>query len=108
MMTDALKPLGLSFRQLTNVRPMVTAGGRLFVDITQDLASAAKRDILVNVLGKSDPLFKDAMNTILARGDFIRSPPIDTNQPGASQLSHTERLRSAGRSRFDRAESNID
>jgi rifampicin phosphotransferase len=85
MMTDALKPLGLSFRQLTNVRPMVTAGGRLFVDITQDLASAAKRDILVNVLGKSDPLFKDAMNTILARGDFIRSLPIDTNQPGASK-----------------------
>jgi len=76
MMTDPLKPLGLSFFQLTAARPMDKAGGRLFVDITQDLASPAKRDILVNVLGKFDPLIKDALMTILERGDFIKSLPI--------------------------------
>jgi pyruvate,water dikinase len=85
MMTDALKPLGLSFRQLTAVRPMDTAGGRLFVDITQDLALPAKRDIIVNVLGKSDPLIKDALLTILERGDFIKSVPNDQREPNSSK-----------------------
>ena len=33
MMTDPLKPLGLSFFQLTAARPMEKAGGRMFVDI---------------------------------------------------------------------------
>ncbi len=34
MMTDAMKPLGLSLWQLTAARPMFKAGGRLFVDVT--------------------------------------------------------------------------
>ena len=38
MMTDAMKPLGLSFWLLTTPAPMVEAGGRLFVDVTQRLA----------------------------------------------------------------------
>lgn len=33
MMTDPMKPLGLSFFQLTAARPMFHAGGRLFVDV---------------------------------------------------------------------------
>jgi phosphoenolpyruvate synthase/pyruvate phosphate dikinase len=32
MMTDAMKPLEISIRQLTAARPMYEAGGRLFVD----------------------------------------------------------------------------
>ena len=51
MMTDPIKPLGLSLWQLTAARPMCQAGGRLFVDVADDLASPAKRNILVNVLG---------------------------------------------------------
>ena len=35
MMTDAMKPLGLSFWQLTTPRPMAEAGGRLFVDVAR-------------------------------------------------------------------------
>jgi pyruvate,water dikinase len=85
MMTAPLKPLGLSFFQLTAARPMVNAGGRLFVDITQDLASPAKRDIIVNVLGKSDPLIKDALMTILERGDFIKALPNDTKEPRSAK-----------------------
>jgi pyruvate,water dikinase len=38
MMTDAMKPLGLALWQLTTRRPMAEAGGRLFVDVTQQLS----------------------------------------------------------------------
>jgi rifampicin phosphotransferase len=75
MMTDPMKPLGLSFWLLTTAATMRTAGGRLFVDIAPMLASPAGRDTLVNVLGKSDPLIKDALTTIIERGDFIKSLP---------------------------------
>src|SRR5438552_5111707 len=64
MMTDAMKPLGLSFWQLTAGRPMYVAGGRLFVDITRALASPAGRAGLLNLAGKSDPLIGDALQSI--------------------------------------------
>ncbi len=75
MMTDPMKPLGLSFWQLTTPRPMAEAGGRLFVDVTPLLASPASRDRLVEALGKSDPLIGDALRTVLARDGFIPSLP---------------------------------
>jgi pyruvate,water dikinase len=75
MMTDPLKPLGLSVWQLTTPRPMSEAGGRLFVDVTQILASPASRAGFLGMLGKSDPLIGDALQTILDRGDFIASLP---------------------------------
>src|SRR5215813_1667681 len=86
MMTDPMKPLGLSLFQLTAVRPMYKAGGRLFVDITQELASPVGREFVVDVLGKSDPLIKDALMTIIERGDFIKSLPDDKKEqrPGKS------------------------
>ena len=62
MMTDAMKPLGLSFWQLTTPRPMYVAGGRLFVDVAADLASPASRASLLEVIGKSDPLIGDALD----------------------------------------------
>src|SRR5204862_7960178 len=73
--TDAMKPLGISLWQLTAGRPMYEAGGRLFVDVTRSLASPASRAGLLAVLGKSDPLIGDALQTLLDRGDFIRSLP---------------------------------
>ncbi|MBV8234576.1 MAG: phosphoenolpyruvate synthase, partial [Acidimicrobiia bacterium] len=75
MMTDAMKPLGLSFWQLTTTRPMLDAGGRLFVDVTDELASPAKRAGLLEVMGRGDPLVRDALQTILDRGDFVRQRP---------------------------------
>src|SRR6266700_3189673 len=74
MMTDPMKPLGLSFWQMTTPRPMFEAGGRLFVDVARDLASPASRARLLG-LGKSDPLIGDALQSILERGDFIPSLP---------------------------------
>ncbi|HEX3702689.1 MAG TPA: rifamycin-inactivating phosphotransferase [Vicinamibacterales bacterium] len=73
MMTDPLKPLGLSLWQLTTPAPMAEAGGRLFVDVTRRLASPATRAALLQLLGKSDLLIGDALQTILDRGDFIPS-----------------------------------
>jgi pyruvate,water dikinase len=81
MMTDAMKPLGLSFWQLTTPRPMSEAGGRLFVDVTQRLASPATRAGLLEALGRSDPLTGDALRTILERDGFIRPLP-DEGPPG--------------------------
>src|SRR5690606_2154926 len=44
MMTDPIKPLGISFWQLTAGRPMHEAGARLFVDVTALVASPGSRD----------------------------------------------------------------
>ncbi|HVW35026.1 MAG TPA: PEP/pyruvate-binding domain-containing protein, partial [Acidimicrobiia bacterium] len=80
MMTDAMKPLGLSLWLLTTRAPMQEAGGRLFVDATRALASPASRAGLVEGFSKTDPLTGDALRTIVARGDFIPPPP--DNSPG--------------------------
>src|SRR6184192_2866363 len=75
MMTDAMKPLGLSFWLLTTPAPMSQAGGRLFVDVTKGLAVPTSRDAMMRLLGTSDPLIGDALQNILDRGDFIPSLP---------------------------------
>ena len=75
MMTDPMKPLGLSMWQLTALVPMHAAAGRLFVDVTRGLASPSSRAGLLEMMGKADPLTRDAMETILDRGDFIPSLP---------------------------------
>ena len=74
MMTDPMKPLGLSVHQLVAFPKMYEAGGRLYVDIAQRLASPATRAATVDALGK-DPLIGDALQTILARDGFIPSLP---------------------------------
>src|SRR5213076_293777 len=74
MMTAPMKPLGLSFWEMTTPRPMYEAGGRLFVDVAPDLASPASRARLL-ALGRSDPLIGDALENILERDDFIPSLP---------------------------------
>ena len=82
MMTDAMKPLGLSFWQMTTPRPMAEAGGRLFVDVTEILASPARRAGFLEMAGKSDPLIRDALQTVIDRGDLVRESTDDA--PGAA------------------------
>ncbi len=74
MMTDPMKPLGLSLHQLIALPRMYEAGGRLFVDVAKGLASPTSRARLLEVLGKGDPLIGDALQAILDR-DFIPSLP---------------------------------
>ncbi|MFG1891223.1 rifamycin-inactivating phosphotransferase [Micromonospora sp. NPDC049051] len=80
MMTDAMKPLGLSVWKLTALAPMHDAGGRLFVDVTRALASPSGRAALFQLAGRSDPLVRDALETIVDRGDLI-SPLPDQGPP---------------------------
>ena len=93
MMTDPMMPLGLSFWQKTTPAPMAEAGGRLFVDVTQRLASPVSRGGLLEALGRSDPLTGDALRTILARDAFLPPPPDDElagPQPGAAPPAAVE------------------
>ena len=80
MMTDPMKPLGVSFFLLTAGRPMYKAGARLFVDVACDLASPARRAVVVDALGRSDPRIKDALITVMGRGGFIESLPQDQTE----------------------------
>ncbi len=81
MMTDPMRPLGLSLFQLTARPRMYEAGSRLFVDVTGMLAAPASRAALLDAMGKHDLLLKDAIDTLLARGDFLE-PLLDEAPPG--------------------------
>jgi phosphoenolpyruvate synthase/pyruvate phosphate dikinase len=86
MMTDPMKPLGLSFYMLTTPAPMRKAGGRLFVDVTHMLASPVSRETFINTMGKSDPLTKDAFLTLIER-EYIKSLPDDRQKPSPDNSS---------------------
>ncbi len=77
MMTDAMKPLGLSVWQLSTGAHMRAAGGRLFVDVTPILQTAAGRRKLIDTLGQSDPLLKGALTEIVHHREFLRLQPED-------------------------------
>ncbi len=78
MMTDPMKPLGLSCWLLMTPATMRVAAGRLFVDITQLLSSpAGRKTVIETTLGKSDPLIKDALINITEREGFIPLLPAD-------------------------------
>ncbi|MFG2308762.1 rifamycin-inactivating phosphotransferase [Streptomyces sp. NPDC048566] len=80
MMTDAMRPLGLSMWQLTAMAPMVEAGGRLFVDVTRRLGPPAGRAALLDLMGRGDPLVRDALETVLEDDGFV--PSLPDPQPG--------------------------
>ncbi|MFB7817643.1 phosphoenolpyruvate synthase [Paenibacillus chitinolyticus] len=79
MMTDPIKPLGLSFYLLITPAPMRKAGGRLFVDVAPRLVTPVGREALLNNLS-SDPLIVGALTTIIER-NFIKLLPTDQTAP---------------------------
>lgn len=85
MMTDPMKPLGMSLFQLTSFGPRFKAGGRLFVDVINNLASPVSRKMLLDAMGQHDPLMKDALLTIIERGDFIKSLPKDKQEQSSGK-----------------------
>ena len=53
MMTDAMKPLGISVWQLLAARPMHEAGSRMFVEISDNLASPIAGPAVVGAARRS-------------------------------------------------------
>ena len=90
MMTDAMKPLGISMRQLTAGRPFHEAGGRLFVDVTRELASPSGRAALFAMAGKNDPLIADALQTIIDRHFIPPQPDAKLPARGATAPLETD------------------
>ncbi|MHC6180106.1 phosphoenolpyruvate synthase [Clostridium sp. JNZ X4-2] len=81
MMTDAMKPLGLSFFQLEfEEEPednsmktlLIQAGGRFFMDLSQDLSSPLGRRIALIAMGKIDPLVLKAIRNLMKRKKFMK------------------------------------
>jgi len=93
MMTDAMRPLGLSVWRHTALIPMHEAGGRLFVDVTARLRSPASRAATLEVFGRGDPLLRDALETVLQREEFAAVSAADTPRvppPAAPAESETD------------------
>ena len=74
MMTAPLRPLGISMWQMLAARPMYSAAGRLFVDVTQALSSEG-RAALLDAMGQHDPLIRSALELLIDR-DF---EPVETS-----------------------------
>jgi len=77
MMTDAIKPLGISFFRLFVDPPMPQAGGRLFLDISVGLSSVIGRKSLVSWVSESygDILMDNAVSQVIQRKDFLKTLP---------------------------------
>jgi phosphoenolpyruvate synthase/pyruvate phosphate dikinase len=76
MMTDPIKPLGMSIWEKTMATidsqySMVPAGGRLYFDITNTLASWLSRKTAPALYSKSDALLSNAIAEVIRRRDFI-------------------------------------
>lgn len=91
MMTDPIKPLGISFFLATSFRPMYETAGRLFVDVSKELSDPAMKEQLFNGLGKSDPLIKDALISLEERGLFQTVKSQRNQHPDVAQ-SHAFNL----------------
>jgi pyruvate,water dikinase len=74
MMTDAMKPLGISMWQMSSVAQYHVAAGRLFVDVSRAFSVPASRAAMVAFFKKGDPLWGDALEAIANRG-FIPEAP---------------------------------
>ena len=72
MMTDAMKPLGLSFMQAAE-STLVPIGGRLYMEMAHDLATPAGRAVARPALKLMDPLVASAVDTLLTRKDFVKN-----------------------------------
>ena len=79
MMTDVLKPLGMSLFPIWLSKlgmSAVEAGDRLYMDVSHDLASPVAGKIFVkNGLGSVDILIQKALYNVLKRKEYIKSLP---------------------------------
>jgi pyruvate,water dikinase len=95
MMTDPLKPLGMSIYQLTSFGHRFKAGGWLYVDVTNMLASPNSRKTLLDGMEQHDPLSKDVLMTIIER-DFIKLVPNDNQEQSSGKSNKSVSSADAG------------
>ncbi|OCA98327.1 phosphoenolpyruvate synthase [Clostridium beijerinckii] len=93
MMTDPLKPLGMSLKELISFGRWFKAGGRLFVDVAPMLASPDGRKNLLNNMKQLEPLTEDAIMTIIER-NFIKCLPNDKEEQ--SDIKSNKNISAAG------------
>ena len=76
MMTDVISPLGASMfrlflRNLTR-QPILEVGGRLYLDVSSDMASPMSRKIFIESgLGSVEGLIQNALRNISGRDEFM-------------------------------------
>ncbi len=79
MMTDAIKPLGIDvFRigfDMTGGAALIGVGGRIYMDVTHDLASPIGRGIMIKGIGSADVLIQKALKRVVARKEYIKTLP---------------------------------
>ena len=75
MMTDAMKPLGMSFFKMISEVKLDEIGGRMYSDITHDLSSTRGRSRLLIATGKQDPLIQGAIKNLIENKKFMESLP---------------------------------
>lgn len=77
MMTEAMRPLGLSFfqnlfEQMINYR-MIEMGGRLYMDASREISSPLSSKVFIKGLDTVDVLMKNALINLMKRKDFIKN-----------------------------------
>ncbi|MDQ7097001.1 phosphoenolpyruvate synthase [Desulfosporosinus sp. PR] len=77
MMTEAMSPLSITFFQLLFKQmtdsPMYEAGGRIYVDASNEIRSPFMRKSFVKGLATVDVLMQKAFNNVIRREDFIKN-----------------------------------
>ena len=77
MMTEAMKPLGLSFFQAffkqISGSAMCDIGGRLYVDISHELTSPLIRKFFLKALDSVDVLMQKALYNLMKRKDYVKT-----------------------------------
>lgn len=79
MMTEAIKPLGISmFKALFKhfgFTQMSEAGGRLFIDVSGDLTSPLTAKLFIKSVDKVDILMQNALYKVVKNKEFMKTLP---------------------------------
>jgi pyruvate,water dikinase len=76
VMTETILPLGMSFwGMMSEDVKIIKVGGRIYMEITHNLTSAAGKAVVRQKVSNSDVLMDDAINRVLTRKDYIKSIP---------------------------------
>lgn len=79
MMTDAVKPLGISFNKLffffAVPDMMAEAGGRMYMDMSSDMKSPFMRKFMLENYATQDLLMYSALRKAVSNKEFIQSLP---------------------------------